>query len=224
MEKIIEVKNLTKIYPQPNSEIIIFENLSFEIKKGDFVSITGPSGSGKTTLLNIISTLDSKYSGVVLFMGTDISKMKEEEKNKMRLKEIGFVFQFDSLLEDFNIIENIEMPALILNNKKSIKKGMELLKKWGMEDKAYKKPQELSGGEKQRTAILRAIRNNPSVIIADEPTGNLDHETAIKVMNDFKKLNEEGSTVVMVTHNMELARIFSDKIYSLSKTELIKIL
>ncbi|MEW6013175.1 MAG: ABC transporter ATP-binding protein [Elusimicrobiota bacterium] len=224
MEKIIEVKNLTKIYPQPNSEIIIFENLSFEIKKGDFVSITGPSGSGKTTLLNIISALDSKYSGVVLFMGTDISKMKEEEKNKMRLKEIGFVFQFDSLLEDFNIIENIEMPALILNNKKSIKKGMELLKKWGMEDKAYKKPQELSGGEKQRTAILRAIRNNPSVIIADEPTGNLDHETAIKVMNDFKKLNEEGSTVVMVTHNMELARIFSDKIYSLSKTELKKIL
>lgn len=224
MEKIIEVKNLTKIYPQPNSEIIIFENLSFEIKKGDFVSITGPSGSGKTTLLNIISALDSKYSGEVFFMGTDISKMKEEEKNRMRLKEIGFVFQFDSLLEDFNILENIEMPALILNDKKSAKKGMELLKKWGMEDKAYKKPQELSGGEKQRTAILRAIRNNPSVIIADEPTGNLDHETAIKVMNDFKKLNQEGSTVVMVTHNMELARIFSNKIYSLSKTELKKIL
>ncbi|MEF3280853.1 MAG: ABC transporter ATP-binding protein [Elusimicrobiota bacterium] len=221
MEKIIEVKNLTKVYKQANADIIIFENLSFEIYRGDFISIIGPSGSGKTTFLNIISTLDSKYTGTVKFKGKDISVINETEKSKIRLKEIGFIFQFDSLLDDFTVIENIDIPAFIVNNKRNLKKAEEFLKKFSIEKLAYKMPQELSGGEKQRIALLRAIRNSPSLIIADEPTGNLDNENALKIMKDFKKLNDEGATIVMVTHNINLAEEFSKKIYLVENKKLI---
>ncbi len=218
--KIIEVERLTKIYKQANSELIIFENLSFSFNKGEFISIVGPSGSGKSTLLNLISTVDSKYTGTIKVFGQELSKLNENQKNKMRLKNIGFIFQFDSLLEDLSAIENIELPSYILTGKKNPKKAFELMKKFNIEHLAYKTPDELSGGEKQRISILRAITNNPDIIIADEPTGNLDWENAVMVMKDFKKLNKEGKTIIMVTHNIELARSYSDKTYLITKSEL----
>jgi len=223
MKNIIEVRELTKIYNQPNSDLIIFENLSFDVKKGDFIAITGPSGSGKSTLLNIISTLDSRYNGEVKFNDIILSKADDKKKTTIRLKDIGFVFQFDSLLEELNVIENIELPQIALHKKRNDKRVIESLKKMNLENTAFKKTSELSGGEKQRIAIIRAMINNPQIIIADEPTGNLDYENALKVMNDFQKLNNEGVTIIMVTHNTELARKFSKKIYSLTRTELKKI-
>lgn len=218
-EKIIIIEQLKKIYKHANEEIVIFDGINFEISKGDFISITGPSGSGKTTLLNIISSLDSDYGGRVIFMDMDLSKISQEEKDKIRLKKIGFVFQDDSLIKELNVIENIELPSFILHNHKNLKKSMELLKNLSLENIAYKNIYELSGGEKQRIQILRAVRNNPSVLIADEPTGNLDMENALKIMNDFARLNKQGTTIIMATHNLELVKKFSRKIYKISKKE-----
>ncbi|MBP7795545.1 MAG: ABC transporter ATP-binding protein [Elusimicrobiales bacterium] len=220
MGKVVEIKNLTKIYEQPNQALIILKDLSFEVMDGDFISIIGPSGSGKTTLLNIISLLDSKYEGDVFFNGSDISKLAENKKSEVRLKDIGFVFQFDSLLEDFNVISNIEMPNLILKDVEETEKAYELLKKLYIEYLAQKMPQELSGGEKQRVALLRAMRNDPLLLVADEPTGNLDPENAMLVMSDLKKLNDAGKTIVIATHNIEMAKQFSKKIYFLTDKKL----
>lgn len=189
IKKIIEVKNLTKIYKQPDIDVIIFENLDFEIIEGDFISITGPSGSGKTTFLNLISTIDSSYNGHIYFKQKEIKSMSEKYKTELRMREIGFLFQFDSLLEDFNVIENIELPNFILSDRPNIKKSIEYLKKFSLEHLSYKMPQDLSGGEKQRISLLRATRNNPSIILCDEPTGNLDYDNSIIVMDDLKKLN-----------------------------------
>jgi len=220
MDKIIEVRNLTKIYEDINRNIIVFENLSFYIQKGDFVSVVGPSGSGKTTLLNILSTLDTHYSGQILFNGKDISKFSEREKELFRTKESGFIFQMDMLLDDFNVWENISIPYYILHQSMNRKKSFELLKKFNLEHIAEKNIKEISGGEKQRVSIIRALINNPQIIFADEPTGNLDRENAIIVMEDFKKLSEEKKTIIMVTHNIELAKKYSDKIYLITKNEL----
>jgi len=220
MDKIIEVKNLTKIYDDINKNIIVFENLSFSIIKGEFVSILGPSGSGKTTLLNLLSTLDSHYNGEILFKGKDISKFSEREKEIFRSKETGFVFQMDMLLEDFNVWENISLPYFILHNTMNKKKAFELLKKFNLEYIAQKNIKEISGGERQRVSVIRALINNPEIIFADEPTGNLDIDNAVIVIEDLKKMSKEGKTIIMVTHNMELAKKYSDKLYILTKNEL----
>jgi ABC-type lipoprotein export system ATPase subunit len=223
MDKIIEVKNLTKIYKDINKDIIIFENLSFYIEKGDFISILGPSGSGKTTLLNLLSTLDSHYTGKILYNGKDIAKLNDKEREIFRSKESGFVFQMDMLLEDFNVWENISIPHLIIHKNMNKKKAIELLKKFNLEHIAEKNINELSGGERQRVSIMRALINNPNIIFADEPTGNLDRENAIIVMEDFKKLNDDKKTIIMVTHNRELAEKYSKKIYLIGKNELKKL-
>lgn len=219
-KKIIEIKNLTKIYKQPDMDIIIFENLNFEIIQGDFISIIGPSGSGKTTFLNLISTIDSSYNGYIYFKQKELKTMNEKCKTELRIKEIGFLFQFDSLLEDFNVIENIELPNFILSDRQNIKNSIEYLKRFSLEHLAYKMPQDLSGGEKQRISLLRAIRNNPSVILCDEPTGNLDYDNSMVVMEDLKKLNENGTTIIMVTHNIELAKKYTKKIYTVKNKKL----
>jgi ABC-type lipoprotein export system ATPase subunit len=214
--KIIEVKNLTKIYEQPNQDLIIIKDLSFDVCEGDFISVIGPSGSGKTTFLNIISLLDSKYYGNVFFNGKDISELDDNKKAEIRLRDIGFVFQFDSLLEDFDILSNVDMPNFIINGEKDPEKSLNLLKELSIEYLAEKMPQELSGGEKQRVALLRAMRNDPLLLVADEPTGNLDHENAMLVMSDLKKMNDSGKTVIIATHNIDMAKQFSKKIYMLA--------
>ena len=220
MDRIIEVKNLTKIYKDINNDIIVFENLSFYIEKGDFVTIAGPSGSGKTTLLNLLSTLDTHYNGQIFFKGKDISKFSDKEKELFRSKESGFVFQMDMLLDDFNVWENISLPYMIVHQTMNKKKAVELLKKFNLEHIAFKNIREISGGERQRVSIARALINNPEIIFADEPTGNLDRDNACIVMEDLKKITEERKTVIMVTHNIELAKRYSKRIYIITRNEL----
>lgn len=217
--KIIEIKNLSKRYKIPNGYIVIFENLSLSIERGEFVTIVGPSGSGKTTLLNIISTIDSKYEGEVYIDGKNIKNLNEREKELLRLNEIGYIFQFDSLINELNVIENILLPSFIKGKNNKLK-ALELMEKFNLKDLAYRLPSELSGGEKQRIALIRAIINSPKILIADEPTGNLDLENAINVMEDLKRLSEDGITVVMASHNIELAKKYSLKIYRIENKKI----
>lgn len=221
--KIIEIKDLGKAYSQAHEQILVLEEISLEIKKGEFVSIVGPSGSGKSTLLNIIGLLDDVYSGSVSVSGQDFSRIGEKGKALFRLKNVGFIFQFDSLLPEFDVLENLDMPARILG-RGNARVCLELLKKFDLSGLARKAPSEISGGEKQRIAVLRALRNNPQILIADEPTGNLDKHNARLVFEDLKKISRSGVTVVMVTHNEEAALTYSDSVYHLesSKIRIVK--
>ena len=227
MEKqtILDIKGLNKAYKQGREEIKVLENLDFRINRGEFVSIVGPSGSGKSTLLNIIGLLDNEYSGKVSLFGEDMGKADELRKAELRLKHLGFVFQFDSLLPEFTVTENIEMPAMLLSQKKakeesSAKKenkeekdnnasgtpsAAELLKRFNLEEIADKFPMEISGGEKQRSAMMRALRNGPELLIADEPTGNLDPHNSDLIMKDLRRIADGGTAVIMVTHNEKSA-------------------
>ena len=205
MDKIIEISGLGKAYTQGHEQIIVLENLDFYISKGEFVSIIGPSGSGKSTFLNIIGLLDDTYSGELKLFGKRLEDLKESEKAVLRLKNIGFVFQFDSLLPEFTVLENIEMPAR-LSGKQSPGRGLELLKRFDLEFIAGKFPMEISGGEKQRAAMLRALCNNPALLIADEPPGNLDRHNSGVILDDLRRAAGMGTAVLMVTHNEEAAR------------------
>ncbi len=205
MDKIVEISGLSKAYTQGHEQILVLEELSFAISKGEFVSIVGPSGSGKSTFLNIIGLLDDTYSGEIKLFGRRLEDMDEYEKAVLRLKNIGFVFQFDSLLPEFTVLENIEMPARLLGSD-GPGRGLELLKRFDLEIIAHKFPMEISGGEKQRAAMLRALRNRPALLIADEPTGNLDRHTSGVILDDLRRAAELGAGVLMVTHNEEAAR------------------
>lgn len=217
MEKqiILDIKGLNKAYKQGREEIKVLENLDFRIKRGEFVSIVGPSGSGKSTLLNIIGLLDNEYSGKVSLFGEDMGKADELRKAVLRLKHLGFVFQFDSLLPEFTVKENIEMPAMLLSQKNAKEQNSakkedtpsvaELLKRFNLEEIADKFPMEISGGEKQRSAMMRALRNGPELLIADEPTGNLDPNNSELIMKDLRRIADSGTAVIMVTHNEKSA-------------------
>lgn len=222
MEKTVETFSLTKTYSQAEEQILVLDGISFCAREGEFVSIVGPSGCGKSTFLNILGLLDCSYGGEVKLFGQDISRLSEKEKSVLRLKKIGFVFQFDSLLPEFSALENVELPAM-LSGKPSLKISIELFKKFNLEKLAAKNPREISGGEKQRIAVLRAIRNSPGLILADEPTGNLDHNNALKVLRDLRQACDRGACVITVTHNEQLAREFSDSIYGLSDEKLHKL-
>ncbi|MHB0994815.1 MAG: ABC transporter ATP-binding protein [Elusimicrobiales bacterium] len=205
MDKVVEISALSKAYTQGHEQLLVLEGLDFHISKGEFVSIVGPSGSGKSTFLNIVGLLDDVYSGEVRLFGRKLEDLGEAEKAALRLKNIGFVFQFDSLLPEFTVLENIEMPARVAGAGKSAR-GLDLLKRFGLQAIAKKFPMEISGGEKQRAALLRALRNGPALLIADEPTGNLDRHNAGAVMDDLRRAADGGTAVLMVTHNEELAR------------------
>jgi len=205
MDKIVEITALSKAYTQGHEQIIVLEQLDFSISKGEFVSIVGPSGSGKSTFLNIVGLLDDTYSGEIKLFGRKLEDLDEAQKAVLRLKNIGFVFQFDSLLPEFTVLENIEMPARVLGGKQG-RTGLELLRRFGLEIIAGKFPMEISGGEKQRAAMLRALRNGPALLIADEPTGNLDRHNSGAVLDDLKRAADGGTAVLMVTHNEEAAR------------------
>ena len=225
--KVIELKNVNKIYKTKAEEIHILKNVNLSFSKGNFVSIQGKSGSGKTTLLNILGLLDVPTNGDMLIDDKLINYKDEKIKNRIRNEKMGFVFQFHYLLNEFTALENVMMPALINKNldKKEIKKrALELLTLVGLSERIKHKPLELSGGEKQRVAIARSMINNPEIILADEPTGNLDTETSLVINNLFKKINEEKKqSIIIVTHSLELANLAEYK-YKIEKGEFNKVL
>ena len=191
-------------------DVEVLKGISLDIKKGEFVSITGPSGAGKTTLLHLLGTLDKAKSGSIKINNKDLNNLSEKELSKFRNNEIGFVFQFHNLLVEFNALENVFLPALIkgLNKKVAEKKALELLKILGLSNRINHKPDELSGGEQQRVAVARALINSPSIILADEPSGNLDSKNAEDLQNLFIKLNKEfNQTFIVITHNNKFAKL-----------------
>lgn len=203
----IELKNVSKTYKTKMEELNILKNINFKFNNGDFVSIQGKSGSGKTTLLNILGLLDIKSEGE-LYINSE--KIEKQDLTKLRSENIGFVFQFHYLLNEFTALENVMIPALNKKNadKKEIeKRAKELLEMVGLSDRLNHKPNELSGGEKQRVSIARAMINSPELILADEPTGNLDYETSQLINNIFVELNKKGQGIIIVTHSQELANL-----------------
>ena len=196
-------------------DLKVLKGVDLNIKQGEFVSIVGASGAGKTTLLQLLGTLDDMQDGSLIINEKEINKLSQKELAKFRNQEIGFVFQFHNLLVEFTALENVCLPAFIAgtNREKAEQKGMELLTLLGLSDRANHKPDELSGGEQQRIAVARALINSPSIILADEPSGNLDSKNAEELHNLFFKLNKElGQTFVIITHNQEFANLASRKL------------
>ena len=206
---VIDMTGIIKRYyiGMPN-ELQILNGISFKINEGEFVAIVGESGSGKSTMMNIIGALDRPTEGKYLFNGEDISSLSDKKLSLIRNKEIGFVFQNFNLIPRTSAQKNVELPMMYAGKgrKERAKKAMELLKIVGMEDRADHNPNELSGGQKQRVAIARAMANDPSLILADEPTGALDTKTGRVVMDIFHKLHKSGKTIVLITHSPELAK------------------
>ena len=194
----------------------ILKDLNLKVKKGEYISIIGKSGAGKSTLLNVISTLEKEYSGNVFYENKDIRDYNDFEISNLRNKKIGIIIQNYNLLEDFTVIENIMLPARLtkIDEIELKEKALGLINKFELDLTKNQYPNELSGGEKQRVAIARALINKPEIIFADEPTGNLDSKMSIEISNILSKLNQEGQTIVMVTHNEELAKS-SNKIFEL---------
>ena len=215
MNKIIELKNVNKIYKTKVENIHILKNINLAFNKGDFISIQGKSGSGKSSLLNILGLLDEPTDGEIYINGEKIHYRNEKAKTAIRNKKIGFVFQFHYLLNEFTALENVMMPALInknMNKNEIKKKAKELLALVGLAKRIKHKPMELSGGEKQRVAIARAMINDPDIILADEPTGNLDTETSNIINKLFMKINKErNQSIIIVTHSLELANLATYK-------------
>lgn len=205
---ILELKNVSKSYCSNDNLFYALKNISLKINQGDFISITGPSGSGKSTLMHIIGLLDNPTSGQVLLENKDISSLKERQLSQIRNVTLGFVFQQFNLLAKTSALENVLLPLLYSDVPKKDQKqmGMQMLTKVGLESKINNTPAQLSGGQQQRVAIARALINNPKIILADEPTGNLDSKSGQSIMELLHQLHHEGKTIVMVTHDMDLAK------------------
>ena len=208
MPKIIELINISKSYDQGGSIISVLENLSMNVNKGDFISITGPSGSGKSTLLNIIGLIDTVDSGESFFFGKNSKDMSMKQENLIRRNKLGFIYQSKNLFSDFTAVENVSMPQILIGKNKSdsFEYSKNILDKFGLGNRLNHLPKDLSGGEQQRVAIARSVINNPELIIADEPTGNLDIKTASSVFDylmDFIK--SKNISLIMATHNLDLA-------------------
>ena len=214
-ENLITVKNLTKTYKTGDVEMHALSSVSLEISKGEFVAIMGASGSGKSTFMNIIGCLDSPTSGEYLMEGKDVLNRSKNELAELRNTKLGFVFQSFNLLPRTSALENVELP-LLYNSKVGTKnrtvKALEALKSVGLGDRVDAMPNQLSGGQQQRVAIARALVNDPLIIMADEPTGNLDSKTSYEIMEIFQKLNDKGITVVMVTHEPDIAQFAKSNI------------
>ncbi len=204
---IIQLKNITKDYVTDEVTTNVLHGISLEIKKKDFIAITGPSGSGKSTLLNILGLLDNATSGTFLLNDKDVTSLTQDEQAFVRNREIGFVFQAFNLLKRITVLENVILPSIYKGIKKLEResKAKELLKKVGLQEQAYKKPNQLSGGQQQRVAIARALINDPSIILADEPTGNLDTKSGDEIMKILKDLNKQGNTIIIITHEHDIA-------------------
>jgi len=221
MNEILIAENIEKTYYLKNETINVLRGIDFQVEKGKFVVIFGPSGSGKSTLLNILGSLDRPTKGRVLFNNIDLFKNDDESLSRLRNKHIGFVFQFHHLLPEFTVMENITLPALLNGDKKKNVKerALRLLDMLGIYDKSLRLPDELSGGERQRVAIARALINDPLLILADEPTGNLDYENTNKLMDMFIHLKNKERTIILVTHSMDIAKL-GDIVYNLKEGRL----
>ena len=224
-KEILKLENVEKKYSGSVEELHIINNLSFSVEEGEFISILGRSGSGKSTLLNIMGLLDRVDGGKIFIGGQEVDKLSEEKRDKIKNQMIGFVFQFHYLLPEFTALENIMLPALLNNFDKKLeieKRAKELLEKVGLGERENHKPSQLSGGEKQRVAIARALINSPKILLADEPTGNLDEETSEMIFKILKDINKnEKQTIIVVTHSKDLAEI-SDKQLYLKKGVLVE--
>ena len=201
----IKVKDLCKVFRTEEIETTALNNVSFEINDGEFVAIMGPSGCGKSTLLNILGLLDNPTTGSYEFLGKEVANLKEKDRTKFRKGNIGFVFQSFNLIDELNVYDNVELPLRYLNISASERKEKvtAILKRMNISHRAQHFPQQLSGGQQQRVAIARAVVSNPKLILADEPTGNLDSKNGREVMELLKELNAEGTTIVMVTHSQK---------------------
>ena len=208
MEKVIEIQNIVKNYQIGSVIVRALRSVSIDIKRNEYVAIMGPSGSGKSTLMNLVGCLDTATSGVYILNGTDVSKMEDDFLAEIRNKEIGFVFQTFNLLPRYTALENVTLPLIYAGIQKAEREKMaiETLRQVGLEDRMTHKPNELSGGQRQRVAIARALVNNPSIILADEPTGNLDSKTSLDIMGLLDEIHRNGNTVIVVTHEEDIAR------------------
>ncbi|MEM1588247.1 MAG: ABC transporter ATP-binding protein [Candidatus Bathyarchaeia archaeon] len=223
---IIEVFNLEKIYSIGSVKVYALKGINLSIKKGEFIAVVGPSGCGKSTLLNLLGALDKPTKGKIIVDGIDITQLTDKQLAKFRNLKVGFIFQSYNLINRSSVLKNVELPAIVSGVPAKIRrmKALTLLKLVGLEEKVYRKPMELSGGEQQRVAIARALINDPAIILADEPTGNLDSKTGNEIIQLLTKINKErNATIVMVTHNLELANK-TDKIIWLKDGQIEKII
>ena len=199
----IKTEKLSKVFTTEEVETLALDKVDVHVKKGEFVAVMGPSGCGKSTLLNIIGLLDNPTEGTYGFNGTDITHLREKDRTQFRKGNIGFIFQSFNLIDELNVYDNVELPLIYLKLKSSERRKMvdDVLKRMKIGHRAKHFPQQLSGGQQQRVAIARAVIANPGLILADEPTGNLDSKNGIEVMNLLSELNQEGATIIMVTHS-----------------------
>ena len=206
MSKILKIHELEKTYTSSSKNLTVLTHISFEIEQGSIFSIVGPSGSGKTTLLGLCAGLDHPSAGDIELCGVNLKDLDEDQRAQLRNKEVGFIFQNFQLLPTLTALENVIVPLELQGEKNAVKVGMELLEKVGLLDRSHHYPSQLSGGEQQRVALARAFSNKPSILFADEPTGNLDEETGEKVIQLLFQLNQEaGTTLVIITHDLDLA-------------------
>ena len=221
--EILRVENLTKIYGKDESEVVALDNATFSVEKGEFVAIVGASGSGKSTLLHLIGGVDRATSGKIYIDGEDLSELDDDKLAIFRRRQVGLVYQFYNLIPILNVEENITLPLSLDNREVDKKRLEELLKLLGLSDRRKHLPHELSGGQQQRTSIGRALITNPSIILADEPTGNLDSKSSDEIVALLKKSNKElNQTIVMITHNMEIAKM-ADRIIKIEDGRLSEV-
>lgn len=204
---LIEVKQIKRDFPLGESIIHVLKGIDLEIKKGEYVALMGPSGSGKSTLMNLLGCLDTPTSGNYILNGQDVSNLTDDELAEIRNKEIGFVFQTFNLLPRTTAIDNVALPMIYAGYSKEdrYKRAEEVLQQVGLSDRMDHHPNQLSGGQRQRVAVARALVNKPSIILADEPTGNLDSKTSVEIMNLFNEIHSQGNTVILVTHEEDIA-------------------
>lgn len=207
MNKVIEIRNIIRDFPLGQETVHVLKGIDLDIDRGEYVAIMGPSGSGKSTLMNILGCLDTPTAGTYILNGKDVSKMTDDELAEIRNQEIGFVFQTFNLLPRTTALDNVALPMIYAGASKTarIERATKVLQDVGLADRMDHKPNQLSGGQRQRVAVGRALVNNPSIILADEPTGNLDSKTSLEIMQLFDDIHQAGNTVILVTHEEDVA-------------------